>query len=1281
MQVNSQKRENTKTTILALLLAHKTGCTLRQLNNDYYELEGESIPWKDLGYVSLLDFLNSMPKTVQIEHSNNVIIVKGIASDKSMHVSKLIAGQKVQKYPVKRKVFKPSHYYPKTAPQRIIIPAEIMSRIISFVNNHPDGVNKDYIFHKVQLYMPFTNITLKDMEEQLQELSHKVCLMNNKIYPVQSRSKNFNQFKKADDMPFSKCKFVSHNQQENKSVIVTVAGNEDSNMLNYDEEDGFELQPFNDTSGSFHINSTEIAKHTTSFLKETTFKHQDEISSHAPIIEDKESNSYKSFNCNNNVPIQMEFHNKEIKEENYSHKKDVEILINERVKFRLEKLIQHYPDGIWCADLPDRYLEEYKVSLNYVELGFNSVREFASQLPEIFHCVQPYDHTGDFKLYNAKAEIPLSQTEKKQKVTNLSQLYHIYETSDEEALPVTVSSDTCKKLIPDEVLSIGECVGYLNVADLVKIEDLHIEVIVVEVFTPSFFWIQLRKKQKSFKKFMDDLHNFYVANSESFVIPPVVLEEGLNCACMYNGIWHRAIIKTVKPDFQVTVLFYDYGTLKTYSPEAIYYLHRKFSYLPAQAIPCGLINVKPYIGSKWSRHATHLFAVKTSQIPLIATVASINIEDNSMMVTLTDTLGEEDVHINDWLIEKKLAEYGKMVCIKKRNFPFRYYLECQKRFKKTSKISGTCETNAMFKNKIALYNLNSGDKLSHKDSPNKVGDNKEYFCNELIANTESSKQLQLPKSYESRKNDTSIEKLYDSMQNSKKKLPRKLERLYTKLLHFKQKSIQSRQTSVENNEMPNSNVALSTPTEQNSHEEDENLCHNNVQNDNTKSNSLSADFKFATNEKNSEESEENYISEKLGNIPKQYANHFHIQDSDDELDINCLRTAKRNEERETKSIDWSALLENAAQENERESRKIEYKRPLVENCFLNGVYNSSYFAPQDNNIRWSPTGNITKGDRVSPLTLRNIAKRTKSVRNDTTIAIPKKMLAILTKEKFSVESLNAPEKMNHVQSIHSVEQIDDPPIDNFKDTDSNGILCTENLDKNSEDSKEKNYFCMETLTSRERLLKKLLSLQDASSDNSNLDSDDLSNSEKSISFQQNIDSDDKFTWNEYENDVDIRKNVPSEPYLKIDATCLSDSEKTEIVDFHTEDSRESMTSNCEIREKETLLTSSKTSVLTKNLELPNEMPIEPIPMQQSISTDESNSIKSSNSTEKSLVIKEMTEMQIVPVKEYSTNDTVQNISDIPVFNDIDVQSDEEEWDAHVSYSDLSDLLKINCSEI
>jgi hypothetical protein len=48
--------------------------------------------------------------------------------------------------------------------------------------------------------------------------------------------------------------------------------------------------------------------------------------------------------------------------------------------------------------------EEFKVPLEYVDLGFVSVIQMASNLPDVFHCIRP-DGT-DWKLFNAQEELP-----------------------------------------------------------------------------------------------------------------------------------------------------------------------------------------------------------------------------------------------------------------------------------------------------------------------------------------------------------------------------------------------------------------------------------------------------------------------------------------------------------------------------------------------------------------------------------------------------------------------------------------------------------------------------------------------------------------------------------------------------------------------------------------------------------------------------------------------------------------------------------------------------------
>nr|XP_012152341.1 PREDICTED: protein PF14_0175-like isoform X2 [Megachile rotundata] len=906
MQANSQKLENIRTTILSLLLARKGGCTLRQLDNDYCEVEGTNIPWKDFGYISLLNFLHAMSKNVHIENKNNTIILKGIASDKSKHVSKLVAGQKDQSNLTGRKVYKPSHYYPKTAPPKIRIPAEILLKIINLIHEHPDGISKDYVHQAVKSLMPFANITMQDMEDQFRELSHKIFLTNNKIFPTQNK---IDYSKKTNGVTSSDFVSESYNGQGRQSPIVTVGGDEDSDIVSdYDDDDDLN---FIRASNLCPNKSTVNTKPTSNFIKETVSKCQDQI-----IDFDNDHIEY-----NNN------FGNRK----DCTNDKNGEILINERVKFRLEKLIQNHPNGIWCADLPEVYLEEYKVSLNYMELGFNSVREFASQLPEIFHCVQLHD-TGDFMLYYAKNEIPANKLKGNHKVGNLAQLHQIYETSDEEALPVTVSLDVCKELIPDDTMSIGECVGYISVTDLMQDEKPYIEVIVVEVFTPSFFWIQLRKKQRTFKKFMDELHNFYVTKHEQYTIPPLVLEKGLNCACMYNGLWHRGIIKTVKPDLQVTVMFYDYGTLKTYPPDEIHYLHRMFSYLPAQAIPCGLVNTRPYKGCKWSRSATHHFAIRT-QMPLIATIASINVDDNSMLVTLTDTSEEEDVHINDWLVEQKLAEHGKMVCTKYRNFPFRYYLECQERYKQKTEILKVSKKDKSTQCDSTLSENYSGNKIALCDSNGEVtpvsksSSDKTNIGKIDLVPSKDIKKLEFLKSCSRLQNNVPKD-ICDYTLNSGDESPIKLKSLYKKLLNFKQiahcNKINDHNNHIDisdnnNNTEMNKISSYELPSKSMEQELQEKSELDNINEEFDKISHTSPVSAFNNNiEVNKTLNNKCDILHKFSNIPKAYAHHFHIQDSEDELDLHHIKRADTcTETNEEMYIDWSIISKNTQQKGEK----------------------------------------------------------------------------------------------------------------------------------------------------------------------------------------------------------------------------------------------------------------------------------------------------------------------------------------------------------------------------
>lgn len=347
------------------------------------------------------------------------------------------------------------------------------------------------------------------------------------------------------------------------------------------------------------------------------------------------------------------------------------ILINSRIIGRLRELIEKHPDGIWCAELPTIYFDTYTSTLNYVDLGFESVRQFASSLPNVFHCVQVFEY-GDYKLYNAKNALPAFYGLKRQIEIDSCQNQN-NNNGDVKAIPQKLESKTMKHFIPDNVMSVTESVGHIMVKDLCQIKEYE-EVVLCELFTPNYLFCHLRKNLKTFKQFMSNLHYFYEENKTKYQIPPIALKPGLNVACLFDNKWHRAIVKMIMPEERVVVHFYDYGTVKTYGVHEMCFLHKKFSQLPAQAILCGLYKVKPIGSKEWEKGICHELILKCKG-PLCAMVCSINEEENSALITLTNTDGEEDLHINDWLLLKEYAALGKLTTKKNRNFTFMHYLK------------------------------------------------------------------------------------------------------------------------------------------------------------------------------------------------------------------------------------------------------------------------------------------------------------------------------------------------------------------------------------------------------------------------------------------------------------------------------------------------------------------------------------------------------------------------------------------------------------------------------
>ncbi|KAG8034456.1 hypothetical protein G9C98_007532 [Cotesia typhae] len=334
------------------------------------------------------------------------------------------------------------------------------------------------------------------------------------------------------------------------------------------------------------------------------------------------------------------------------NKKFVVESLSQRTVLRLQKLLENNPNGIWCVDLPTLYEKEYKLSLEWEKSNCQRFSDFVSYLPHIFHKIGPY-RRGDYKLFDARKPIPDDDDKVIKQTPTLASVYSSYNCQNyfDESIPRRLSRDVRRKLFPLDVINDEETIECIQVSEFAPFTDelgvkefRTVEVQVVEAFHPSFFWVQLTRNKADFDDMMERLGSFYDENSSKYVIPQILMVEKLNVACKFYGTWHRGMIKSISPSLtSAKIHFYDFGTMKSYRSEELFFLKRSFGILPAQAIPCGLVGIQPKVH---------------------------NGED------------PEDLHIADFLLRHKLAAKSNTVRITTRNFFFKHALQSSAEWKK-----------------------------------------------------------------------------------------------------------------------------------------------------------------------------------------------------------------------------------------------------------------------------------------------------------------------------------------------------------------------------------------------------------------------------------------------------------------------------------------------------------------------------------------------------------------------------------------------------------------------
>ncbi|CAH2015142.1 unnamed protein product [Acanthoscelides obtectus] len=335
---------------------------------------------------------------------------------------------------------------------------------------------------------------------------------------------------------------------------------------------------------------------------------------------------------------------------------NVPLPIRENLRF----LIGQHENGIWCADLPKLYRSMFCKDINYEDFGYASLSQLCISLPSIFHYCRPSD--SDFRLYDRNKPLPPSA---ETKFTVASYTVGSKNLNEGEicALP-NIEWDDVESFLPESVYKPGNEIPREFVPPETKEGDT-IKIGVGEVFDLSKFWVYL--DDGNLDNLMDELQDFYATNASRYSMNESLIREGVYCAKIIYGEYHRAVIVDVLPEVKdsIKVFFIDYGTMTKVPIKDICFLHERFAELPAQAIRCRLADICPTQECvPWSHDATVTFRNMTRDRTIDAKVARINRKEQILEVYLIDvTNPSKPFCINTRLVELGLATYPDQVII------------------------------------------------------------------------------------------------------------------------------------------------------------------------------------------------------------------------------------------------------------------------------------------------------------------------------------------------------------------------------------------------------------------------------------------------------------------------------------------------------------------------------------------------------------------------------------------------------------------------------------------
>ena len=93
-----EQKKKTEAMLRAVLISSPRGVPLRRLDREFKSITFSSIPFREIGHVSLESYIRSIPNVASLTKDlDGELVVKGVASESDKHVARLIAKQRKPK--------------------------------------------------------------------------------------------------------------------------------------------------------------------------------------------------------------------------------------------------------------------------------------------------------------------------------------------------------------------------------------------------------------------------------------------------------------------------------------------------------------------------------------------------------------------------------------------------------------------------------------------------------------------------------------------------------------------------------------------------------------------------------------------------------------------------------------------------------------------------------------------------------------------------------------------------------------------------------------------------------------------------------------------------------------------------------------------------------------------------------------------------------------------------------------------------------------------------------